>query len=234
MPKDREDSTRALFRLASPLFLYVVTFRRKVSMGIHPDDVSVFRDLDDIYTRMEVDSRADPRLEVLFEKAAYPLVVLADEVLVGSDWRHASTWSQSHLLESKYFETNVGGDKLFQIAEEVGPRDVELAAILYTVISLGVTGAYFRMPERLAEIKARLYRQLSDHLASTHGKVTPDAYRVDAGPQVRVRPAVTLLKVVVVVLGGLAFYWAAAYWSWDNAVTDLRQIVEGMTAGRTV
>ncbi len=233
MPEHREDSTRALFRLASPLFLYVVTFRRKVSMGIHPDDVSVFRDLDDIFTRMEVDSRADPRLEALFPKAAYPLVVFADEILVGSDWRHASTWSQSHLLEEKYFQTNVGGDKLFQIAEEVGPRDVELAAILYTVISLGVKGAYFREPERLAEIKARLYRHLSDHLASTHGRVTPDAYRVDAGAQVKVRPAVTLLKVAVVVLGGLGLYWAAAYGSWDYAVTELRQIVESLTAGGT-
>ncbi len=233
MVQDREDSTRVLFRLASPLFLYIVTFRRKVSMGIHPDDVSVFRDLDDIYTRMEVDSRADPRLEVLFQKVAYPLVVFADEILVGSDWRHASTWSQSHLLEEKYFQTNVGGDKLFQIAEEVGPRDVELAAILYTVISLGVTGAYFQMPERLAEIKASLYRHLSERLASTHGKVTPDAYRVDARPQVRVRPAVTLLKVAVVVLGGLGLYWAAAYWSWDTAVTELRQIVDLLAPGGT-
>jgi type IV/VI secretion system ImpK/VasF family protein len=223
--RDTDDSTRALFRLVSPLFLYAVTFRRKVRKGIHPDDVSVFRDLDDIFTRMEVDSRADPRLDVLYEKVKYPLVVFADEILVESDWRHAATWTQSHLLEEKYFQTNIGGDKLFQVAAEVDARDSELAAILYTVISLGVKGAYFRMPERLAEIKSRLYRHLSEQLASTHGAITPDAYRVNERAQVRVRPAVTLLKVAVAVIGGLALYWLAAYWAWETAVTDLRQIV---------
>ena len=53
---------------------------------------------------MDIRSRKDPRLDALYQKAKYPLVILADEIILNSDWQHSTIWEQN-LLEQKYFNT---------------------------------------------------------------------------------------------------------------------------------
>ncbi|HVR08739.1 MAG TPA: DotU family type IV/VI secretion system protein, partial [Thermoanaerobaculia bacterium] len=89
---------------------------------------------------------------------------------------------------------------------------------------LGVRGTYHRKPEKLAEIRSKLYRQLSDHLADAQRGLTPAAYHVTPRPQRRISPAVTLVRVAIVGLGLIAAYWLVAWAVWGNAVSDLRAI----------
>ena len=225
------DYTTELFRLASPLFLFLVSFRRKVQKRYPVSETMVQGDLEEIFMQMDRKVRNDPRLEALYEKAKYPLVVLADEILLHSGWEHADSWQRSRLLEERYFGSNIGGDKIFNLASELQHHEVEMAAILFTAISLGVRGTYHRKPEKLAEIRAKLYRQMSEYLADSQRQLTPDAYHVTAREARKISPAVTLARVAMVGLGLILFYWLAAWLLWGTTVDGLRDVVSSFSQG---
>jgi type IV/VI secretion system ImpK/VasF family protein len=219
------DYRTELFRLASPLFLYLVTFRRKVRKGYQPEEGDVRRDLDKILTEMDLKARKDPRLDALYQKAKYPLVILADEIVLNSDWAHGGSWERTP-LEQKHFNTNIGGDKVFMIAEELMHDEDELATILYTAISLGVKGRYHRQPEKLQEVKSKLYRQLGQYLGDVQNVITPGAYNFapSPGPRLSVGVALTHIGIGVGVL--VFFYFVANLAMWGNVVSTLKGLTE--------
>lgn len=223
-----KDYTTRLFQLASPLFLYLVSFRRKVGKGYQVGLDMVRADIDQLFVSLDREARDDPRVEALYAKAKYPLVVLTDEVLLNSEWEHAQDWQRGQLLEERLFQTNIGGDKIFQIASELRFEDVEMAAILFTVIALGVRGTYHHKPEKLAEVKAKLYRQLSEYLAESKGQITPGAYHVLAQGLKKVSPAITLLRILIVGFGIVVLYWIVTRGLWLGLVSELRAVVAGL------
>jgi len=217
------DYRTELFRLASPLFLYLVTFRRKVRKGYQPDEAEVQQDLEKTITEMDLRSRSDPRLDALYQKAKYPLVILADEVVLNSDWEHSGNWERS-LLEEKHFNTNIGGDKVFMIAEELMHDEVELATILYTAVSLGVKGRYHRQPEKLQELKSKLYRQLGEYLGDVQNIITPDAYNFTPSPASRLSVGVALTHIGIGLGVLIVFYIVANLAMWGGVVSKLQTL----------
>ncbi len=224
---ESQDYRTELFRLASPLFLYLVSFRRKVKRGFHVDESEARQELERIFTDMDMRARRDPRLDALYEKARYPLVILADEVLLNSGWDNAASWEKD-VLEERYFNTNIGGDKLFHIADELRHDEVELAVILYTAVCLGVKGRYHRQPEKLEEMRSRLYRQLGEYLGDVQNVLTPDAYHVSPKPAQRLSVGVAMTRVAIAAVVLLVSYWIANWAIWTSAVADLREIVRGL------
>ena len=226
-----KDYTTELFNLASPLFLFLVSFRRKVQKRYSVSESMVLGDLEELFARMERMARADVRLEELYKKAKYPLAVLADEILIHSEWEHADSWQRQHLLEKRYFGTNIGGDEVFRLASELRYDEVEMAAILFTAIALGVRGTYHRKPDKLAEVRSKLYRQMSEYLADAQRQLTPAAYHVTPKEARKISPAVTLARVAIVSAGLLALYWVFALVGWNVMLSDLREIVESFAQG---
>ena len=225
-----KDYTTELFHLASPLFLFLVSFRRKVQKGYQVSESMVLGDLEELFDKMDRKARTDVRLDSLYKSAKYPLVVLADEVLLHSEWEHTASWQKDHLLEEKYFQTNIGGDKIFQLASELRYDEVEMAAILFTAIALGVRGTYYRKPDKLAEIRSKLYRQMSEYLADSQHQLTPEAYHVTPRQARKISPAVTLARVAIVGVGLLVLYWAISWGLWTGAVHDLKAIVDSFSS----
>lgn len=217
------DYRTELFRLASPLFLYLVTFRRKVHKGYQPEEAEVRQELERILTEMDLRSRKDPRLDALYQKAKYPLVILADEIVLNSDWAHSGAWEQN-LLEEQHFNTNIGGDKVFLIAEELMHDEVELATVLYTAVSLGVKGRYHRRPEKLQEIKSKLYRQLGEYLGDVQNVITPEAYNFTPSPGKRLTVGVALTHIGIAVGVLVVFYIIANFAMWGGVVSKLQQL----------
>ena len=221
---NRSDYVTKLFHLASPLFLYLVSFRRKVRKGYPVRLDMVASDLDEIFETMERQVRNDLRLESLYQESKYPLVVLADEVLLHCDWENAAGWQQEHLLEMRLFGTNIGGDEIFRIASELKDNETELAAVLYTALSLG---NFYSKLELLPEVKTKLYRQLQEYLVSVKpDRLTPGAYEVVESKPVRFSPAITGARVALLAFGLVGLYWGAARLSWNHLLADLRQLVE--------
>lgn len=229
MAMEMLDYRTELFRLASPLFLFLVSFRRKVRKGYHVAEPEVRAELEKIITDMEMRSRRDPRLDVLYQKAKYPLVILADEILLNSDWKASEDW-EKNLLEQKHFNTNIGGDKVFQIAEEIMHDEVELAVILYTAISLGVKGRYHRQPEKLQEVRSKLYRQMGEYLGDVQNVITPDAYHVTPKTAHRLDLGIALANVGIA-CGVLFISYLLANWAiWRTVVATLREMTRAYTS----
>jgi type IV/VI secretion system ImpK/VasF family protein len=226
-----KDYTTELFRLASPLFLYLVSFRRKIQKRYAVSESMVLGDLEELFAQMDRKARADVRLEALYGKAKYPLAVLADEVLLHSEWQHADSWQRQNLLEKRYFGSNIGGDEIFRLASELRYDEVEMAAILFTAISLGVRGTYHHKPEKLEEVRTKLYRQMSEYLADAQRQLTPGAYHVTAREARKLSPAVTLGRVALVAAGLLVLYFVISWLLWTGTVSDLRGIVQSFTQG---
>jgi type IV/VI secretion system ImpK/VasF family protein len=224
------DSTTELFRVSSRLFLFLSSFRQKVRRGVKLDPETVSADLEEIFNEQARAVRGDPRLDALYEKARYPLVVLADEILLHSGWEHSAEWEQ-RIFEEKYFKTNIGGDQYYNIAKELRPDDVEMAAIIFTGLALGFRGKYREKPEKIVDIKKRVYRLLSEYLADVGDKITPDAYHVTAAPARKLSPAVTLARVAIVGVGLLVLYYAITWLMWARSVDELRTAVQAMGLG---
>ena len=221
------DSTTELFRVSSRLFLFLSSFRQKVRRGIRMEPSAVAGDLEQIFDEQARAVRGEPRLEALYEKARYPLVVLADEILLHSGWDRAPEWEQ-HIMEEKYFRTNIGGDQFFAIAKELRPEDVEIASIVFTGLALGFRGKYRERPEKAIEVKNRVYRLLAEYLADVGDKITPEAYHVTAAPARKLSPAVTLARVAIVGVGLLVLYYAITWLMWARSVDDLRAVVQAV------
>jgi type IV/VI secretion system ImpK/VasF family protein len=224
-----KDYTTELFRLASPLFLYLVSFRRKVQKGYPVSESMVLGDLEELIVKMDRQARTDVKLEALYAKAKYPLVVLADEILLHSGWQHADSWQRQYLLEERYFQSNIGGDKIFNLASELRYDEVEMTAILFTAISLGVRGTFREKPEKLAEIRAKLYRQMSEYLADTQNQPPPTAYKATRREARKISPAVTLARVAIVGAGLLLLYWTLSWAVWTVNVGELRDTVDSFS-----
>jgi type IV/VI secretion system ImpK/VasF family protein len=217
----RADYVTEIFQLTSGLFLFLTSFRRKVRKGVRVELSEASNRLDEIFAAMAREAREDPKLDALYEKVRYPLVVLADEILLHSGWEHADLWD-SHLLEGRLFGSNIGGEKYFTIANEIRSEDTELAAILYTGIALGFGGKYRERPEKLADVRQRLYRLNAEYVASFGDKITPAAYHVDPTPARRLSPLINLYRVLIVAFGILVLYYALTFALWSSSLSELR------------
>jgi type IV/VI secretion system ImpK/VasF family protein len=225
--RDRPDHTTDLFRVTANLFLFLTSFRRKVRHGVRVDLRDAADRLEEIFGQMAGEAKQDPRLEALYEKAKYPLVVLADEILLHSSWEFAPQW-EGQLLEEKMFGTNIGGEKYFSIANELRPDDTELAALLFTGIALGFGGKYRERPEKLSEVRKRLYRHNAEYIASLGEKITPAAYHVDPQPAKKLSPLLNLYRVLIVALGVLVLYYILAFALWGQSLGELREAAKAM------
>lgn len=227
MDSVRSDYTTEIFRLTAPLFLFLTSFRRKVRKGVKIELSEAAARLDETFAAVARDARQDPKLEALYEKARYPLVVLSDEILLHSGWEHADEW-ENHLLEEKLFGSNIGGEKYFSLANELRPEETELAAILYTGIALGFGGKYRERPEKLADVRQRLYRMNAEYIATFGDKITPAAYHVDPTPSRKLSPLINLYRVLIVAGGILVLYYILAFALWSTSLSDLRAAAHAM------
>ncbi|MBL8112122.1 MAG: DotU family type IV/VI secretion system protein [Acidobacteria bacterium] len=217
-----------LFRAVSPLFLWLVSFRRKVKRGVRLELSEVKRQLEELFAELGREAQRDPRLEALYDKARYPLVVLADETILQSGWQHAASWENA-LLEERFFGTNVGGEKYFSIANDIRSDQIELASVLYTGLTLGFAGKYRDRPEKLSEVRKKLYRMLAEYIAPISSeRITPDAYHVAPKEPRRLSPVVTLVRVMVISLGMLVFYWIGTWGLWKASVTGIQDSARAM------
>jgi len=215
------DYTTELFKVASREFLFLSAFRQKVRKGVRVDLEDAAADLEEIFREQASAVRQDPRLQALYDQARYPLVVLADEILIHSGWEYARDW-QDRLFEEKYFRSNIGGDQYFAIAKELRPEDVELGCVVYAGLALGFRGKYRERPEKLAEVRKNTYRLLSEYLATQSDKITPEAYTVLASAGKRLNPVVTLGRVAIISFGVLVMYYLLTFLLWGSLMGDIR------------
>ena len=186
-----------LTEVASDLFLFLVTFRRQVRKGLTPDPGQVRQQLLDILEEQQRRARDDANLEKLYEKARYPLVVTADEILINSNWTYSAQW-EDEILEYDYYKTRIAGEQFFSMIEDLGDAEEELAEVFYICLCLGFVGRYKNDAEELRRLKRRLYRMVPGRIRDDEKRLTPDAYYVAEGTTDIIKPLVNLGRILII------------------------------------
>jgi type IV/VI secretion system ImpK/VasF family protein len=196
-----------------PVLLYLATFRRNAattSLSIQATQNALRTELDKVRANCE----RDPRLAPMIERAFYPLVVTADQVVLGSNWPQRTAWSMS-LLETSYFSSAKGGSEFFRRVDEIKrePTDeaAEIAGLLFHCMAMGfqgeLRGERRELEARRQELfdKARLGGQGS---GGGHRRLTPEAYDRNSSIMALKLPTASSMRIASVALAALLFAWA--------------------------
>jgi type VI secretion system protein ImpK len=167
-------------------------------------------------SRFEMEDVADAR---------YLKAVLADEILLNTEWAGRADWGH-HLLESTLFRTNVAGDQVFRRIEQLlldrEPSRRDLARLYLFTLALGFQGR-FRGAEaqaRLRSLREELYEFVYQRRPDLGGRerVISDAAYAHTLSHIAPRKLPTVTRWTVVFLLGIAGLLALSevVWLWQS------------------
>jgi type IV/VI secretion system ImpK/VasF family protein len=173
-----------LYDISKDLFNYLTAFRWKVAAGTRLMPEEVQNDLLNIFREQEMRVRRHPELKNKYEEVRYPLAVFADEVILYSQWEYAGEW-ENMLLEQRFFNSEVGGDRFFELCEDYRIDDPEVATIYYTCLNMGFKGRYDRESEELRRLRESLLEKFETDPEHRGGVIFPQAYAVSPAKKVK-------------------------------------------------
>jgi type IV/VI secretion system ImpK/VasF family protein len=166
-----------LYDTTLELFAYLMAFRLRVKGGFKTTLEEVQKELLQIFREQEMKVRRNPALTSAYDQVRYPLVVFADEVILNSDWEFAQDW-EKELLEQRFFESEVGGDRFFELCEEPAMSNPDVAAIFYTCLLMGFRGRYEPESEQLRILKQNIQAKCPRLNGDQQELLYPEAYHV--------------------------------------------------------
>lgn len=109
-----------------------------------------------------------------YQDALYAMVAFADEVFLNIPWIGQKQW-ENNLLESRFFQTQIAGELLFQKIESLisanDPMRADLAVIYLLILGLGFKGKFRDEDanlEQLALYRQQLYLMVNRHPPSLY------------------------------------------------------------------
>jgi len=193
-----------LYDVANDLFIFLTTFRWRVDAGVTLSLDRVQKDLQQIFHVQDVKIRQNPSLASGYNQVKYALVVFADEVILHSEWMNAVEWERD-LLELRFFESEVGGDRFFDLCEDLEMDDPQVAAIFYNCLALGFRGRYDPDAGELLQIKQDLLDKCSPITEASDTRLTPRAYAITKGRKFRKLSAILkwhhIIFIVAILIG---------------------------------
>lgn len=204
--------TETLTAACTPVLLYLATFRRNAAttgLSIQAAQNALRSELDKVRSHCQ----RDPRLAPLIERAFYPLVSTADQIVLASNWPQRTAWSMS-LLETAYFGSAKGGSDFFRIVEEIKrePTDeaAEIAELLFQCMAMGFQGELRGERRELEARRQELFdkARLSDRAGTNSQlRLTPDAYDRNSSIVALKLPTASSLRIASVAIAALLFAW---------------------------
>ncbi len=195
----------SLHEACTPLFSYLTTFRRNAetnSASVEDLHGELERELDSIERTCD----SDRKLRAQFQRVKYPLIAAADQVVLGSNWPNRMAWSMQ-LLEMKLCQTSEGGDRFFDIVDEVlgdtSNDAADVAHVLFTCIALGFQGKLYGARKELERKRQLLFEKA--RLASQEERLAPEAYGRNSPREPARLPTAGMLRFVLVAMGALLF-----------------------------
>ncbi len=204
--------TESLTAACTPVLLYLATFRRNAAttgLSIQAAQNALRSELDKVRSACQ----RDPRLAPLIERAFYPLVATADQIVLASNWPQRTAWSMS-LLETSYFGSAKGGSDFFRIVEEIKREPTneaaEIAELLFQCMAMGFQGELRGERRELEARRQELFdkAQLGDRAgARSELRLTPEAYDKNSSIVALKLPTASSLRIASVALAALLFAW---------------------------
>ncbi|MCE3230835.1 MAG: type secretion protein DotU [Alphaproteobacteria bacterium] len=104
-----------------------------------------------------------------YQDALYAMVAFADEIFLNIPWIGQKQW-ENNLLESRFFQTQIAGELLFQKIENLiatnDPMRADLAVIYLLILGLGFKGKFREADANLDQLtlyRQQLYRMINRH-----------------------------------------------------------------------
>ena len=225
-----------LRELCAELFAYLIDYREKVAYATGPSGDELRSDLDGIFQRQREEVRNHPSLSGAYQQVLYALAVLCDEVILTAGGQVGGIWGR-HLLEERFFGSNVAGDQFFERLNRLQGAPAEVLEIYYLCLTLGFSGRYQKGDPQLESIQAELLHRLGWSALPDGDRLFPEAYAIQSGgpkrlPKIiRWRPA---LLILLILASGIVLGERFVYWPWSTApVRDLAQMATSRALART-
>lgn len=186
--------------LTKELFDYVVAFRQRVRESSMPAITEIAHDFQSVFAKMDTTAQRHSSLMSAYQQVKYPLVALADEVVLTSEWSEAKDW-EHYLLENKYFSTNVAGNQFFKLLEHAEQMDVEVLKVFFNCLAFGFSGAFSPTDPSLLRLRARLSKKIQpEEGAVSPERLFPAAYTVNLGQATKLKRLWRWWHIVVVLV----------------------------------
>ena len=172
---------------------------------------------------------------LLIQEAQYVFVSLADEIMINQPWHGADYWRQN-CLETKFFQTQVAGEKIFTQIESLlkanNPLHRELARVYLLSIALGFQGRFREQKgSQLLSYKQQLFSFIY-HRAPTITQDERDHILDDSLNFVFSNPPSKGLPDIgpwlITALGVVLIYLFLSYGIWMIISKDLHEILQGI------
>ncbi len=96
-------------------------------------------------------------------EARYAVIAFLDEMILQSGWDQKNQWA-SHLLQYKYFQTQVAGEEFFQhltALRRAFPLNTDLLEVFHACLVLGFEGKFkLEGREKLKDLNHDLFREI--------------------------------------------------------------------------
>ncbi len=214
---------------ARPVIDYLLGFRYRLETGDNIDTHVLRGDIVNGLMKMESILQSIPSMQPKIQTIKYIMTGFADEVILSSKWPHAKEW-HDRLLEMEFFKTSIVGERFFDLLENEGYRDPELAELFYTVLSLGFRGKFRNKEEKIATIKQRAYAVLMDRLPDDERRLTPGAEHVIAGEKKYLPKMFGLSAVAAVLLVSFVVYFVTSQWMWSDIAEVINEVSRSIAA----
>ncbi len=163
----------------------------------------------------------------------YLFTVLADETFLNINWEGKERWKQ-YLLEKQLFQSEIAGNKFFEMAEETitVTRDEDMAFIYLMSLNLGFKGKFRdenKCDEHIASYRSRLYalvHPLSNRLfypGRSHLIEKCYEYTCSEGSEIELPDTKYWITCIVVVF---AVYISVSYIVWYGITNDIYTLVD--------
>lgn len=216
-----EGESRDLRDVTRDWFIFLSTCRRQVdALPAHPEWM---RDkLDTLMAEMAAAVKHDPRLEAAYLHAKYPLVYLADEILLSCGWQGEAAWA-SDLYETRQFNTQHAGLDFFTRLEQAmqGDRD-DLIEIYYKCLCLGFRGKLIKQPDALHNIRRDLFRRLPRARRQDGQRFCPQAYEQTDERSFTKLPVVSAARILIPLVALLIGVWLVGMARTNSQLSDIR------------
>ena len=211
--------TNGVIGAVQPVLEYLLKLRAQFSKNEDIPLESVRKRLLDLIHEAEACLKKLPEMGMKIDVIKYIATALADEIIIFSRWRHAEQW-KTQSLEKEIFNTNVSGERFFELLEKEGRSDPQLAELFYICLCLG----FQRKKADVLKMKENLYMLISSRLPDAERHLSPGAQQAIRVAEKRLPPLFGMWAFVIVIGASVMFYYIAGKWIWNDAVELIHTI----------
>lgn len=210
----------------SPLLEYLVTLKQNFERGVTLSPDVLRKDVRNLLSEVENELLNYTQFHTRLDLIKYVLTALIDEVIIFSPWQYSNEW-QTHPLEMELFGKSIAGERFFELLENDGYRDPELAELFFNCLAIG----FDRKIVRDKEMKRRLYALINDRIPEDERRLSPGAEEAVIRPGSNLPPLFGIVAITTILVISALVYTIASQWLWHDASKFIHNVSEILTKG---